>query len=372
MKSDTTKRIVYFSDAPYVGGAERYLLLLAVGMKQRGYDITFILNHAERLRYLVSELEREGIDVHRSNLGLPYHLSGLPGFIRTVKDLHPDLFHMNLPGPFDSQYSLVAPLARLAGAKRVVSTEHLPMVEPFFKGRVLKGMASRWIDAVITVSKDNVVHLKRKHGVPEKKIRVVYIGIKNEVRREGDIRMELGMDEGRRLIIMVGSIEERKGHRTAIEAMRLLEEEVHLLVVGKGPDEEELKKTVSDTGLADRVHFLGMRNDVGSLMMQSDVLVLPSTLEATPYVVVEAMAASLPVVASDIYGIGELVENGKTGFLIPPNDSRFLADSVLKILHDEKLRSMMGEEARRRYLEKFTLDHCIEETSAIYEELLSR
>ena len=102
-----------------------------------------------------------------------------------------------------------------------------------------------------------------------------------------------------------------------------------------------------ELGLDERIHFLGFRDDINSIMREVDLLILPSMMEATPYVIVEAMAAGLPVVASGIFGIPELVEDGKSGILVPPGDVEALALAVKHLVRDSDRRKDMGAEGRR-------------------------
>jgi len=228
-----------------------------------------------------------------------------------------------------------------------------------------------WIERVITVSEDNVGHLVRNHKVPRRKIRVVRIGIP-EPRggRPADVRNELGISREDFLCIMIGSLEERKGHRTVFEALVGLPAHVKLIIAGKGEREMEYRAAAAELGLGNRIRFLGYREDIDALLIASDALLLPSTLEATPYVVIEAMAARLPVIASRVYGIPELVHDGTTGVLIEPGNSDELARAIASLARDRARRVHMGNEGRRRYEGAFRIERCIAETEAVYRDLL--
>jgi glycosyltransferase involved in cell wall biosynthesis len=364
-------RVVYFSDAGWVGGAERYLYLLATNLERTEFEPSVVVNGAARLEGLAAPLERAGVPVHAASLNLPYSPAGIVGFISLLRRLRPSILHCNLPGPWDSQYSLVAPLARIAGVRHVVSTEHLPMVPPFAKGRLFKSLGTLSIERIITVSDDNVRYLTGSHHIRRDKIRVVRIGTPEPLRgTSADIRRELHCAAGDFLCAMVGSLEERKGHGTAFEALRATDVGVKLLVVGSGEREGEYRAKAAALGLAERVHFLGYRTDVDDLLRECDVLLCPSTLEATPYVVLEAMAASLPVIASRLYGIPEIVLDGTTGILFDPPSGRDLAAAIDSLFRDRRLGARMGEAGRRRWEESFRLGRCIAETQAIYREVL--
>ena len=369
--SDRPVRVVYYSDAPWAGGAERYLYLLAANLSRSAFEPAVILNRNPGLAEFAASLAAANVPVHEASLNLPRSAAGVSEFVSHLRRLRPTILHCNLPGPWGAQYSLVAPLAKLSGVRHVVTTEHLPMVPPFTKGRLLKGFASRWIDRVITVSEDNVQYLTGPYRIPRAKIRVVRIGIPRpatDARRS--LREELGFAKSDVLCIMVGSLEERKGHTRAFEALAALEARVKLLVAGAGEMEADYRTKAAALGLGERVRFLGYRTDVGTLLGSCDLLLCPSTLEATPYVILEAMAAGLPVVASRIYGIPEVVLDGSTGILVEPSATDELARAIDALSRDRELRARMGEEGKRRWEEAFRIERCVAETEAVYRELL--
>ncbi len=373
MTRDTRAVVAFFSDAPWTGGAERYLCMLASGLDRNLFSPAVIMNRNPALERFRRWMKDSGIPVHDVSLRLPFTFSGVGEFVRILRSVNPAILHMNLPGPYDSQYSLVAPIARYAGVRRIVSTEHLPMVDPFWKGSVLKRFGTLWIDRVVTVSDDNVGHLVMKHHVPRGKIETIHIGIPGPGRsRPAGVREQAGLAEGDILLVMVGSFEERKGHRIMFGALQELPDSIHLAVAGEGEMERSCRHEVSELGLGGRVHFLGIRDDIHAVLLESDILVLPSRLEATPYVIVEAMAAGIPVVASGIFGIPELVEDGVTGILVPPGDEQVLARAITSLAGDPVRRVRMGKKSKERFRDRFTIERAVSDTVRIYEELLKR
>ncbi|HER43934.1 MAG TPA: glycosyltransferase family 1 protein, partial [Candidatus Eisenbacteria bacterium] len=355
----------------YTGGAERYLHLLARGIAGHGFRPVLVTAGSGGLDGLKEEVRRDGFDVFEATRRSLCDPAGLYSTARLLGRLRPAILHVNLPGPFDAGYSLVAPVASLAGVKRIVATEHLPMAPSFAKARILKGFSGRFIERTITVSRDNIDHLVGIHRVPPEKIRVVYNGIPDTgAGGVTDLRRELSFSAEAFLVAVVGSLERRKGQGTLIRAMSRLPERVHLLVVGEGPAEKEYRDTAAGEGLGKRVRFLGYRDDVPGILAAVDVLAVPSTLEAAPYVILEAMAASRPVVASGIYGIPELVEEGKTGLLVEPGNERMLAEAIRTLVERNGLAERFGRAGRARYEAFFTLERSIGETVEIYRELL--
>ncbi len=365
--------VTYFSDAPYTGGAERYLYLLAANLDRDLFSPSIIIKQSDKPPLLASWMQADGIPVVPLNINLTRGLKGSGSLIKSLDELNTDILHLNLPGPFDSQYSLVAPVGRLAGVKAIVSTEHLPMVPSFLKGSLLKSLGTLFIRKVITVSRDNVDHLVNNHRIPERKISFIHNGIPDPGKvPSADIRSMPGIGRKAFLGVMVGSLEKRKGHRAAFRAMSKLPRHFNLLVVGSGEMEHYYKGIVENTGLTGRVHFLGYREDALSIISDSDVMLVPSTLEATPYVIMEAMAVGIPVVANRIYGIPELVEGGKTGLLVEAGKAGELAAALKTLMDQPGLREEMGREARQSYLRHFRMERFISETARLYLGLTGR
>lgn len=364
------RKVVFFSDAPYVGGAEKYLHLLASGLDRSRYEPYVVICSAGNLKRFREWLEADGITVYEIEWDGVFSIQGTRSFARVVRDLSPQIVHLNLPGPFDSKYGLAAPVAKIAGAARVVATEHLPMIESFPKARILRRISGCFINRVITVSLDNKGHLEREHHVRHDKIRVVYNGIPDiDVDPGGRPRSE-GVGNARGMeIVMVGALEERKGHRLMIDALADLPDDVFLSIIGEGELAPSLAEFAEEKKVAGRVMFSGYRDDVASALSKADLLVLPTNLDAAPYVVLEALASGLPVVASGIYGLPELVKDGKTGFLTVPGDREDLIKAVKRMYVEPGLRAAMSGACRRDYLERFTLEKSVLGTMDVYDEL---
>jgi glycosyltransferase involved in cell wall biosynthesis len=184
-----------------------------------------------------------------------------------------------------------------------------------------------------------------------------------------EARKSLGLGTGP-ILLCVGRLARDKGFATAIEALARLDSDARLLVLGSGPERALLEQTARRTGVSDRVDFLGSkpRAEVVHHLAASDVFVFPTERdEAAPLVPLEAMAAGLPVVASDIGGGAELIESGKNGLLVPPASVDSLARAIDSLLADDALRRRMGEAARERIVERYTIEAMTRQTVAVYE-----
>jgi glycosyltransferase involved in cell wall biosynthesis len=159
-----------------------------------------------------------------------------------------------------------------------------------------------------------------------------------------------------------------KDQRTLLRAVRLVvdrQPEFRLDIVGDGPDRTVLEDLCDELQLRSHINFLGFRNDVHELLPQADLFVLSSVTEGLPMTLLEAMAAGLPIVSTNVGGISELVNHNETGLLVPPQSPEALAGAILELMHDPQRAVNMGHSGRRRVEEEFD----IRVVTAKYEEL---
>jgi len=170
----------------------------------------------------------------------------------------------------------------------------------------------------------------------------------------------------------VGRLTEQKGHTYLLDAfaqvMRVLPA-ARLLVIGDGELRPTLERRATRLGLHGSVIFTGRREDVPRLMMALDVLALPSLWEGFGLVLLEAMAAGKPIVASRVSAIPEIVADGETGLLVPPRDVKALAQALLALLHDPQRATEMGRRGRLRLEQEFTVERMVSQTEAAYEKV---
>lgn len=184
---------------------------------------------------------------------------------------------------------------------------------------------------------------------------------------------ELAVEEDSELLLVVGRLTEQKGHVHLLEAMRRVVGErprARLLVVGEGELRADLEASARDAGLADRVHFLGEREDVPLLLASVDLFVLPSLWEGLSVALLEAMAAALPIVATAVSGTDQAMVPEETGLVVPPGDARALARAVVELLGDPARARALGRRARERVETEFGARAQAEEYLALYRRLV--
>ena len=172
---------------------------------------------------------------------------------------------------------------------------------------------------------------------------------------------------------VIARLTEQKGHRFLFEALASREElsDVHLLVIGGGDLALSLQGRAQSLGLAPRVHFLGARRDLGDLLAAMDVFVMPSLWEGLPLSMVLAMGAGVPVVATAVAGIPEVVADGRTGLLVPPGDSAALGNALARLFTDEALCAQIGRDAQASVLPRFGVEKYVDSIVTLYDRLLA-
>jgi len=359
------------------GGAENHLLSLTRGLLRRGYQVEVAyLKHG--FGKLATAFESSGISVHPLHMRAQCDVSALLRLTRLLRARQYDVIHTHLPRAdiFGGIASLLIPKSQL------VSSKHN---EYWFYDHSSIAAVERWLcrrrRRVITISAALARFYQERCLVKDpSKLRVIHYGLDlgafdQRLVEKSNTRVctSLDLPPDARVVLSVGRLEEQKGHRYLIDAfaqVRFDEPRAHLVIAGEGSLRRQLTLQIERLGLQDCVHLLGWRPDVPNLMQIAEVFVLPSLWEGFGLVLLEAMAAHLPVVAFDTSAIPEIVVDGKTGLLVPPRESQALAEGILRLLKDPGLAHEMGQAGRRRVETRFTVDQMVTQTMRVYQELL--
>ncbi|HJW05937.1 MAG TPA: TIGR03088 family PEP-CTERM/XrtA system glycosyltransferase [Rhodanobacter sp.] len=303
---------------------------------------------------------------------------------RVLRDLGPDLVHTYNIGAVD-----VAPVARLAGVRHVVHAERgRDAADPrgeSRKYRLLRRGLLLFIDRYLAVSRNLQDWLTEKVGIPSSRVACIPNGVDVAAfagtAHERRPRRLLGAfaPPGTVLIGTVGRLDAVKDHAGLIAAFRILceawprqGEQLRLVLLGAGSLRAALESQVERGGLSAQVRLLGNRSDVAALLAEFDVFALSSIAEGMPGVVLEAMASGLPVVATDVGGVSEVVEAGVTGTLVPAGDPHALAAALHAYVANEQLRRRHGDAGCARVAAHFSLRTMVSAYVALYDELLGR
>lgn len=368
-------RLCHFIDSLRRDGAQRALLHLVAGLSSKGYaQRVYCLNDVVD-QDLLARLRETGADVRVvGKIGI---LTGI-GLVRTFGDLRtfrPHIVQTFLP----VSDNVGRCLAKAAGAPVIVSSIRTRNVDKRFWQLFLDRRTTRWADAVIFNCRSAVEFGLKYEGVRPEQVEYVPNGVNPipppEPRALAALRRELGLKARTAVVGTVGRLYPQKGHGDLLEAfasVRRRVPEAVLLVVGKGPLLGRLQSTAEDLGIADRVRFLGGRNDVPLLLGLMDVYVHASLFEGMSNAVMEAMAAGKPVVATAVDGTVELIEHDRSGKLVKPGDPRELAEALIETLLDSHAADRLGREAARRVETDFSIEKMVDSFDGIYRRLLER
>jgi glycosyltransferase involved in cell wall biosynthesis len=233
-------------------------------------------------------------------------------------------------------------------------------------------------DAFVGVADAHGRHLVDVENFPAGRVHVIRNGVDTERFQPAvdtnSIRSELGLAPDAQLVIIVARLSTEKNHRLFLDVAARLRDRApgaHFLIVGDGPLRESLQARAAQQGISDRVHFLGIRRDVPTLLAAADVFALTSDMEASPMSILEALACGTPVVATRVGSVPETVRQGATGFLVPPGDVQAMADCLLALLTDPDLARRMGTAGRRLVLAEHSIDRMVEQYEELFQKLYS-
>jgi len=356
-----------------VGGAEMLAAQLARHL-QDSYRFVFVC--LDELGTLGEELRSEGfrVEVLERRPGVDWRC--VMRLARLLRRERVDLLHAHQYTPFF--YALTSRLGRKVP---VLFTEHgrhvpdYPRRKRMMANRLLLGRCDR----VIGVGQSVRQALIANEGIPAERVSVIYNGIdtnafSNGFHERARLRREIGIDPGDLVIVQVARLDYLKDHVTAVRSLKRVVAQrldAHLVLIGEGPEQEKTEAEVRRCNLARHVHFLGLRSDVGRLLHAADLFLLTSISEGIPLTVIEAMSAGLPVVATRVGGLAEIVEEGRTGLLARSGDDQELADCILRLGANPELRSAMGRSGRERARRVFSQTRMHDDYRRLYDDMLA-
>jgi len=368
-------KVIHVVRALETGGLELLTLEMCARLARRG-DVDAAICELFPGDGLAERPEYEGLRVTSLPAGAARTRAGR---VRALTALFrremPDVVHLHnfLPQVYGGA------AARLARVPAVVATKHGVGRPRLARSRRLAGWAYQLADAIVAVSADARERLLANYGLPPGRVRHIMNGIDTErFRPAGDDREErrggLPGFTGAPLIGTVCRLLKPKGIRTLLDAFaRVTGElpEARLVIVGDGPDREGFERRARELALTDEVHFTGMRDDVDAIYPLLDVFVLPSYTEGISLTLLEAASCALPIVATRVGGNPEIIDDGRTGRLVPPRDAEALADGLMEQWREPEKARKIGRAARAEIVERFSLKRMTQDYLALYHELLN-
>jgi len=367
-------KVLHLINTLSTGGAEMHLLTLCRYLKRQNVEIVVVClrEHVKDSRSLRLDFEEEAIRVINLHADSRYDSLFLGRIARVMREERPDILHTHLP-----RADFAGAFARVFHPGLVwVCSVHAIYSEDW-SGRwslPLFDLLWRRADVMVCIS-----HAVREwlvgRGVPPDKARVIHYGIEPAKFSEPrvNLREQWGLNDNA-VVGSIGRLELRKGHDLLIQAMPELCMRVpsaRLLIAGHDPRGygATLRRLIDRLGLEEKVRLVGFQNDVVSFLNALDVFAFASSSEGFGQVLVEAMAAAKPVVASKISPLTEIAVDGNTGLLVEPGDPTAFADAIMSLLKNPIERERMGLRGRERVKKFFTAERMARQTLALYEEM---
>jgi len=363
-------KILHIQKVAGIAGSENHLLTLLPALQEKGFELTVLVlaGPGDHPAPFIASMKSRGIDCEmismRGNLDpvLPLRLlkfmRGNPSPL-----IHTHLIHADLYGTL---------AARLAGVPVVVSTKHgyNPWRAKWFYA-YLDRLASLFQNRIITISDALASWLVEVEGLRREKLSTIHYALDVDS-FSSSTTADPPLKVSPPVIGTIGRLIHQKGVHVLLQAFAMCAKRhptISLLVVGDGPERSNLENLTEQLGLVDRVHFLGYRSDVPGILSYVDIFALPSFGEGFGLVLLEAMASSKPVVATDVMSIPEIVQEGKTGLLVPAQDVSALAQALETLIGNPELRDRFGKAGFQRVKEKFAVERMVRKTIKVYQEV---
>lgn len=367
------RKVLYLLNFAGKAGTERYVETLVRRLSQAGLVKPFFAYNVGGL--LVERLEALGVPCRQVELRSRFDLKAAKALAELCTEWDIDLIHCH----YLREHYIALLSKRYRPGLRVVYTNHFVMAN-----NALTRLSNRWMDSrqdqMIAVCNRGREQLMA-NGWSGDRIRVIFNGVDPAdwagERRDSTLRAELDLPEDRFVMLCASRFAEDKGHTYLIHSVKRLTELTQkpfsLVLAGDGPLLDPAKEQVRALGLEDRVIFLGFRQDIKNLYHGADLYVNSSRHEALSFLIIEAMAAGLPVIATDMGGNSDIVnEQAGCGPLVAYDDPEDMAGAMLHFLEDPAYLARCREGARRTVEEKFHVDKMIRDTYGVYEAALAR
>jgi glycosyltransferase involved in cell wall biosynthesis len=368
-------RILYVVTGAEYGGAVAHVAGLMRADIKQGHTVGLIAAPEKRL---ISESNNIGVQMFPNRffvrrVKIQDDVRAIWTVFRAIRAFKPDIVSAH-----STKAGYAARLACVLLRKPVVFTAHgwaFSAGQATWRRKLLplaERMAALVTDRIICVSQYDLELALKLKVAPARKLALVHNGIDPQPFLNADgsgVRREFGL-KNVTVLTMVARLAPPKDPLTLLSACKMLKGEFRCLIVGDGELRQEAEKLVSENQLGDKVIFTGERSDIPEILAASDVFILASYKEGLPLTIIEAGMAGLPVVASRAGGIPEIIQEGITGFTVPPGNAPDLAEVIQKLLDDADLRKKMGQAGREKTLKEFGFDQMYARTHGVYQEIL--
>jgi len=358
------------------GGAERVALGLGSGLG--AHDLRCLIVTLHEAGPVGEELSRLGIRVVSKIATSKHGPATAPRLARILKSESADILFC-----LDHHNAIFwgSIASKMAGVrKRVLSVHSTGLWGRRSSFTFSDRMVLPLYDRVVALAGSHAEYLENEEGIPRDKIVVIHNGVDtsrfapvSSAPEKTRLRKGLGIPESVFVVTIVAALRPEKNHEMLLRAAAELSESGYLfLVVGAGGEEQRLRELAQRLSLGDAIRFMGRRSDIPDILSASDLFVLCShpVVETFPLSVLEAMSSGLPVLSTRVGSIETILEGGREGLLIEPGDQKALIDAIRTLREDEPGRSSIGARARRKVVERFSLEGMVERYATLFTGLL--
>ncbi len=373
MNPEKQIKVLHVSIGLGTGGLERVVTILTTRMDKNFFSVgslclKYIGEFGEYLRNNGYSVEIFPQNPKHFDLRDPWRLS------RYLKKRKVDVVHAH-----SGAFFMSVAAARLAGVPAVFYTDHgRPQVEGT-KRMIEEATTARFVDRVIAVSEELKQHLITKTHFPAGKIDVIVNGVDTDIfqprPKPQKLFAEFRLPQGAKIIGSTGRFSREKGYHILIESFSLVVQKIpdaHLLLVGDGPQRDELERQSRETGCGDKIVFAGVRSDIPELLNLFDIFALPSIYEGTSMSLLEAMASGTPPVATEVGGNLSIIKNQESGLLVPSENPSALAEAIIELLSDDGKRNAFGKAAQRKIKADYSQENMVRRYSELYLNVLQK
>jgi len=353
--------VVHINSERHWGGGEVQTYYLIKGLRDKGIKNTLV---AQPNSPLAVNASKDGITIKEIPMKGEWDIIAILKIRQLLRRIQPDILHLHTAHAHT--IGLVA--GRLAKVKKILVTRRMDFPIEGFISRLRYNKT----DKIVAISQA-VKGVLIESGIHEDKITVIHSTIdRNFSPLKSNLREELDLAVDTPLLGTAARLVERKGHCYLFEALAKASKRfphAKLLVAGEGPLEERLKNLAKTLGLENQIIFLGFRHDIAEILSALDMFVLASVKEGLGVSLLEAGSYGVPIVATNVGGIPEIVQDGVTGFLVPPRDSEALAEKIIHVLDHPQEARKMGENAREKIKNHFSVQDMAKSYTRLYQSM---
>lgn len=395
------KRVLFVITQSEFGGAQRFLYELTVRLDKEKYEILVASDSKEKSEFLNS-LEQKGIKTRRlkfmkREVNPIFDCLGIIELIKLINNFRPDYLHLN-----SSKAGVLGSIAafkiRLLRPKRFKNLKIIYRIGgwsfndpwPFWKKEMFilaEKMTAGFKDVIVVNNQNDFDQANKLKIKPKKELKLIYNGIdalKIDFMTKDEARLKLFQNLSKKdgkifqtdfIVGTIANFYQTKGLEYLIKAIKILKsnygldlEKIKFVIIGDGEEHSNLESLIKNYELGKEIILLGQIPEARKFMKAFDVFVLPSVKEGFPWVILEAMAAKLPIIATSVGAMPEIIENGKNGIMVEPKNPKQITEAIKYLMENERIRDELSLQAHQTVLFKFPIEKMVRETEILFED----